>query len=36
MSNLQSLLVVVLTVAAIFVPQFIALHLSETRTSEAA
>ena len=36
MSNLQSFFVVVVTLAAIFVPQFVGLYLSETRTGEAA
>ena len=36
MSNLQSLAVVCLTVAAIFVPQFLAIYLSESRVGEAA
>lgn len=36
MSNLHSLAVVTLTIAAIFVPQFLALYLSETRNTETA
>jgi hypothetical protein len=35
-SNLQSFFVVIATVAAIFVPQFVGLYLSETRVGEAA
>lgn len=36
MSNLQSFFVVVATLAAIFVPQFVGLYLSQTRAGEAA
>ncbi len=36
MSNLQSFFVVVVTLAAIFVPQFVALYLSDTPAGEAA
>ena len=36
MSNLQSLAVIGLTIAAIFVPQFLAIYLTETRNAETA
>ena len=36
MSNLQSFFVVVLTLAAIFVPQFAVIYFGETPVGEAA